>query len=503
MSQKIFIEYHNTLLCKKLYTLEIKNSNNIIVDYYHIKINYKFDIDKIELLPEMDNFDSTHIFRLLSLKNFFHTSNHIKLDEEIITEYLLSLNNILSLGYKNYCTICGCELNAKGLDKLSHCNNFNCINEYYSIPTDNRVLDLYNQDPRVFMFLLNIFVSGLSHPKVSQTFKPLPYISNISNVSELINIIPDELQIQNHNKIMNKLNNASNDLDLYSKLNKYSYSVIKNAISNNYFSMSSRENIFSDNSTIFIHINYSAEIENKFQQNHYLFHGSSIHSWYPIIKNGLKVMSGTALQANGSAYGKGIYFSDSFELSLGYSTKYNSLDIRVVGVFEISEDPSKYKKTTGIFVVPDDKILLLRTLIILKPTSKNLKNITEYFIKELPLQKKMNKISIGIVKNKRLDSEYKKLSTIEFINNIVIIDQTKWIIEFIKIKNKIIQIEIIFSSYPISPPIIKITSNLQIIGLINPDKSIQIDLINPSNWKLTNNLTEICTNIYNCLINSI
>jgi hypothetical protein len=79
--------------------------------------------------------------------------------------------------------------------------------------------------------------------------------------------------------------------------------------------MSSRENVITDSTVIFIHINYSAEIENKFQQNHYLFHGSSIYSWYPIVKNGLKVMSGTALQANGAVYGHGIYFSDSFKFS--------------------------------------------------------------------------------------------------------------------------------------------------------------------------------------------
>jgi ubiquitin-protein ligase len=303
---------------------------------------------------------------------------------------------------------------------------------------------------------------------------------------------------------MDKFNSSSNDLELYSKLNANSYCIIKNAISNNYFSMSSRENVISDKSVIFIHINYSAEVENKFHQNHYLFHGSSIYSWYPIIKNGLKVMSGTALQANGAVYGKGIYFSDSFKLSLGYSQNRSiNLNLCVVGVFEILEDPIKYNKSTNIFVIDDDTILLLRSLVITKNTSKISGDITNYFIKELPLQKKNNKLSISLLKNKRLDLEYKKILLDTNIIDIKIIDQTKWEIEFVKIKNNLIKIELIFSNYPISPPIIKMLSNIQINGLINQDGAIRIDLVNPTNWKLTNNLTEICSYLYNCFIETL
>lgn len=76
-------------------------------------------------------------------------------------------------------------------------------------------------------------------------------------------------------------------------------------------------------------------------------------------------------------------------------------------------------------------------------------------------------------------------------------------IEFVKIKNNLIKIELIFSNYPISPPIIKMLSNIQINGLINQDGAIRIDLVNPTNWKLTNNLTEICSYLYNCFIETL
>ena len=43
-----------------------------------------------------------------------------------------------------------------------------------------------------------------------------------------------------------------------------------------------------------------------------VFHGSCIHNWHGIIHDGLKVFSNTKFQANGAAYGKGIYVSENF-----------------------------------------------------------------------------------------------------------------------------------------------------------------------------------------------
>ena len=143
-------------------------------------------------------------------------------------------------------------------------------------------------------------------------------------------------------------------------------------------------------------MNYSANIENKFQQRYFLFHGSKIHSWYPIIKNGLKVMSKTIFQANGAAHGNGIYFSDDFNYSLSYSSNNRSINLAnsdiVVGVFEILNDPIAYKKSSNIFVIDDPSIILLRTLVITKFNSPIPKDITKYFTKELPLRAKINKV---------------------------------------------------------------------------------------------------------------
>lgn len=53
----------------------------------------------------------------------------------------------------------------------------------------------------------------------------------------------------------------------------------------------------------------------------YAFHGSVIENWHSILRNGLKVASGTNLQLNGSAYGKGVYCSKSLQLSFNDYSK--------------------------------------------------------------------------------------------------------------------------------------------------------------------------------------
>ena len=92
---------------------------------------------------------------------------------------------------------------------------------------------------------------------------------------------------------------------------------------------------FSSQSSHFIKQQFLAEIQTG--------------SWDWFVKNGLKVMSGTEFQANGAAYGNGIYFSDSFQLSFGYSSRCSN-EKTVVGIFEINDDIEKYKNTEDIIM---------------------------------------------------------------------------------------------------------------------------------------------------------
>jgi len=46
--------------------------------------------------------------------------------------------------------------------------------------------------------------------------------------------------------------------------------------------------------------------------------GSSIENWHSILRRGLLNASGTKLQVNGAAYGKGVYLSPTSVLSFAY-----------------------------------------------------------------------------------------------------------------------------------------------------------------------------------------
>jgi hypothetical protein len=86
-----------------------------------------------------------------------------------------------------------------------------------------------------------------------------------------------------------------------------------------------------------------------------------MRNWYSILRNGIKVCSGTKWMSAGAAYGNGIYLSNEISLSYGYSAQ---LGDSIIGVYEIY-NPSEYKKAHGVYVVPCSDKILLRHLLFL------------------------------------------------------------------------------------------------------------------------------------------
>jgi hypothetical protein len=549
MDLDYFLSFHTVFV--ELSNIIIEQNNNNVTICYLDKYQITYSITNIQLIIEFkcsDIIELNHLVRLAKIK--FKNHNPVYLFEENIiyininsydapeaTEapeapeaieyFLTNLHKILESN-TNLCTCCTVNLNIKGMGIINCCDNIECKREYFNLVTDNRVVTTYNKDPKVFEFLLNILIQGISHPKGELAFKPLPLVPNISNLAVLKEVLTNKFTDINIQLIFKYLNSCSNDIELFGLTDKLSYCILKNAVSDNYFSMSSRAHISGNKKKVkkinpydsteeiideyetnimFLNINYSAEIENKFPQKYYLFHGSSMYSWYPIVKNGLKIMSGTALQANGAVYGSGIYFSDSFEMSLGYSsrgfTSSKSFPYNVVSVFEILQDTLQYKKSPGIFVISDDSILVLRYFVLVKNGTKLPKDITKTFTFEIPAQKQLNKTSVIMVKSKRLNAEYKNLSSLIYIKEVNIIDEFSWIVIFCEIKSKIIKIELKFSNYPLYPPDIKIIEPKQIGSIADSQQNIKIPLTNPNTWEITNNLSQICLFLYNCFTESI
>jgi hypothetical protein len=51
----------------------------------------------------------------------------------------------------------------------------------------------------------------------------------------------------------------------------------------------------------------------------FAWHGSHIANWYSITRNGLRSLSGSAMMANGAAYGSGVYLASNLQMSMGYT----------------------------------------------------------------------------------------------------------------------------------------------------------------------------------------
>ena len=505
-TQKQIIEYiySNNLNC-----IEVKYNDKYI-------IKYLIENNKIKIIPTEIN--SVHLVRLLGLKKIQNYAFElvISVDKLYLPDILLQINEYLNITNINnltdYCTVCGKMLELSGLNNISCCNNNACYIQSKHLVLDNAITDLYKKDSYLCEFLINILIDGTTHPKKEKIFKPLPVIKNISTLTQLIELI----NIQKKNLNITNITMSNNDIELMDKINDTSYALIKNAISNNFFSLNTTKinydntiiqcklseinNPFESKNIKIINFNYSYEIENKFKKQHFLFHGTPSYSWYPIIKNGLKVMSGTEFQANGASYGNGIYFSDSFDLSLGYSSISQK---KIIGVFEILEDVKKYVKTTNIYVIADDQIILLRYLIVIENNdTSNYQIITDYFVKYLNTINNLDEKKSTNITNKRLNVEMKLLNSNIKISNIEIIEElTNW---KIKLNNIDIKLNVYFKNFPIFPPKILLETDLNLNKKICDDKNnIILQELNISHWQVTTNLSKIIDIIYNLISNSI
>lgn len=529
LSQSEILQY---ILSNNLDTIEIKYNHIYIIKYTQLNTN------KIKISPLEPN--SAHLLRLIGLnsklfvKNEFDFELEFELDIEIEKSFLQNIlieiqSYISDFECKNpmdYCSVCGSELGFKGLNIISCCLAKHCTILSKHIVLDNRVTNMYNKDKYLCELLIHMLIEGTLHPKGEKIYSPIPIIKNITNLENL-KIILNE---QQNNLDISNMSGCSNDIELYRKIGNIAYAIISNAISDNYLSLSTieyfqtenlptikkMESVFDSKDVKFIGLNYSYEIESKFKKEHFLFHGTPMYSWYPIVKNGLKIMSGTEFQANGAAFGNGIYFSDNFNMRWGYSSRtINNLQNKnkqkhIVGVFEITGGIEQHKKSTNIFVISNDKLILLRYLIVIE--NNNLSSIfhnelTDYFIKFLSAMNNSNVKKITNIKNKRLNTEMKLLNSNNKIHKINAINELEnWIIELNEIKGNEIKLNIYFNNYPILPPKILLDSNLNFNikqNICDSESNILIPELNLSKWQVATNLSKIVDIIYNCIYNSI
>ena len=106
--------------------------------------------------------------------------------------------------------------------------HFNCRENRYNEPLNNNLREI-----------LDILIEGVSHPKADKIFNPFPKIKNTSDLSKLTKLINEELQSKKLD--ISNVSGCSNDVELNRKIGSKSYAIINNALSDNYFSLSTIE----------------------------------------------------------------------------------------------------------------------------------------------------------------------------------------------------------------------------------------------------------------------
>lgn len=141
----------------------------------------------------------------------------------------------------------------------------------------------------------------------------------------------------------------------------------------------------------YIVTNHPPETEKQFSDakkahgSFFAFHGSAIENWYSILRNGIRNLSNTHMMTAGAAYGAGVYSAENISTSFGYCRfankpcdwPYSLLSNPTRACMAIIEviDLAKNKKGNGIYVIGNDKELIIRYILIFTSEAMNL-NVT-------------------------------------------------------------------------------------------------------------------------------
>jgi len=487
------IEYHNILDYKFTH---FQNNNQIKIFYdidndINIDFTYNNDIFNIASTTLIGN----HIIRLIN--NKFNCINN-----DNLFDMLLFLKNILMNPF-NYCTFCGCTIVS---NLITHCLNNICISKKYSL-FDNTVSNYYKRDSNVFKFIVESSIAGLLHPKRNIAYKPLPPF--VKSVDELDTIISDKYKQNDFHELYNLLKqNNTTDYHIEHLLGKSFYSFIKFAILSINMNLITNNDI-STTTEIHLDIIHSPDFEQQFQPiTHCYFHGSNIISWYPILQNGIKNMSNTTLMSTGAAYGPGVYLSNDYSISFGYSGTSKHFNSHVTGIVQVRYPEKNAKNFGSIIVVNDDTQLLLRSIIINSGSGNKImcKDLNSYYTKNKIIETAKNNNIIYTICSKRLNKELKlieKQNSNKFIFNNSVFDDIfiKWNVS-IFVNNLKFKVLLLFSNkYPLEPPIICFISYYHFThnNILNENGIILYDKISPKYWSSSYKLFEILNDIWNIL----
>lgn len=302
------------------------------------------------------------------------------------------------------------------------------------------ITNFYVSNKKLFSLIIDMLENIISHPKANDYYYPRPeYVRCIKNLNieygnsktsieqVITNLRTIESVFFNLDEVLIDDNKYKFGIETeIFELNRFAYHIllISTIEFNKYYLQEYKVPSVSDNITIYKVEYNDRKTSQKFdtlldkEQSNIGWHGSNILNWYSILYNGLVAGSKKAgTVANGSAYGEGIYISNTLNYSITYSNnrfvgKSKHQPNIILGLFQLDGGLDKYKKASKIYVVPDSNLLCMRYLIVgtYANISKNIQKLDTYFINSHTQTKKEEKKVVQKKGNGRIMKEIKMMS---------------------------------------------------------------------------------------------
>jgi hypothetical protein len=176
----------------------------------------------------------------------------------------------------------------------------------------------------------------------------------------------------------------------------------------------------------------------------YMFHGSPLGNWHSILRNGVRNMSNTVMMTTGAILGPGVYMADNLQTAFHYGK--SSGKSACIAVLEILEDPTPFHKGNGVYVIPNDTIIVARYLYWLKgcPTDFDGKAALEFYKKLTDARLASKKVPV-----KRLASEKEEL---------FVVNEHK---KYLEVIHENIQYRVYINQFPYRSPVIQLSYKLK------------------------------------------
>lgn len=266
----------------------------------------------------------------------------------------------------DHCCICHAPLNYHTV-KPTICNNELCKFGFERLGIGNSLIQEMKRDPIIADLLISTFATAVG----TQFLNPKPTEFTDSDMASILSSIPSVPQMtQSYNT----------DKELCKLIGVAAYSLLRWILFTNksHFISLPHELILpiaAKNQFLTI-ISDDTKEDNfrKLRAQHgslFLWHGSAGDRWYPILRNGLKVLSKTQLQLHGNAHGDGIYLAKKLNTSINYNSScpnkyknstYIGRNVNLIALCEVIKDPSKLKDNDWCHVLTDEKNVIVRFL---------------------------------------------------------------------------------------------------------------------------------------------